>query len=199
MPKAIASYNAVAKGLHWLIAAAIVGMLALGWIMTDLPKGDPLQFPLFQWHKSIGITILLLSLVRLGWRLVHPAPPLPKGMPHWESLAARATHILFYVAMIGMPFAGWVMVSTSSLNLPTMLYGLVEWPNLPILPTLENKKQIGHLFSDLHSLGAYALAALLVLHIGAAWKHHLIDRDDVLLRMAPKFLTRTLNCVRGQK
>lgn len=90
---AAARYNAVAKLLHWLIALAIIAMLVLGWTMANLPKGDPAKFFLFQWHKSIGITILLLSLFRLGWRLVHSVPPLPP-MPQWEKFAAHATHYL---------------------------------------------------------------------------------------------------------
>src|SRR5271167_1175015 len=97
------SYGAVAKTLHWLIAFLIVAMLVIGWLMTTLPRENAYKFPLFQWHKSIGILILLLSLLRLGWRLTHSAPPLPAKMPAWEKFAARATHWLFYVLIIGMP------------------------------------------------------------------------------------------------
>jgi cytochrome b561 len=189
------SYNAVAKFLHWVIALAIVGMLALGWIMTSMPNA-PSKFALFQWHKSIGITILLLSLFRLIWRLMHKAPPLPVTMPDWEKFAAQATHFLFYVLMIGMPLTGWIMVSASPI--PTILYGVVPWPNLPVLPDLENKRAIGHFFGGAHGFAAYILAALLVLHIGAAWKHHLFNRDDVLLRMAPRFMHPLLNKIRGR-
>lgn len=190
------SYTAVAKTLHWLIALAIIGMLALGWIMTSLPNG-PDKFSLFQWHKSIGITILLLSFARLGWRLTHTAPLLPLAMPRWEKIAAKATHVLFYILIIGMPLTGWIIVSSSPLNLPTMLYGVIPWPHLPVLPELENKKEIGHVFGAIHGYLAYVIAGLLVLHIAAAWKHHLIDRDDILIRMAPKFLTGFLNRLRG--
>jgi cytochrome b561 len=190
-----AHYNAVAKTLHWLIALGIIGMLALGWIMGSVPNG-PLKFSLFQWHKSIGITILLLSLIRLGWRLIHTAPPLPADMPRWEVIAAKTTHVLFYILIIVMPLTGWIIVSASPLGLPTILYGVIPWPHLPILPTLENKKQIGHFFGDVHGFLAYIIAGLLVLHIGAAWKHHLINRDDVLLRMAPRFLHPALNAIR---
>ncbi len=190
------SYNAVAKTLHWLIAWAIIGMLALGWIMTSMAN-TPLKFSLFQWHKSIGITILLLSLIRLGWRLTHTAPPLPATMPGWEKIAAQAAHALFYVLIIAMPLTGWVIVSASPLNLPTILYGIVPWPHLPVIPDLGNKKEIGHAFGWVHGKLAFLIAGLLVLHIGAAWKHHLIDRDDVLTRMAPGFLTGFLNRLRG--
>lgn len=190
------SYNAVAKALHWLIALAIIGMLALGWIMTSM-ENTPDKFALFQLHKSIGITILLLSLFRLIWRLTHKPPALPTGMPTWEKVVAHGTHALFYVLMIGIPLTGWIIVSCSSMNIPTILYGFIPWPHLPVFPDLENKKAIGHTFGELHGLLAYLIAGLLVLHIGAAWKHHLFNRDDVLLRMAPRFLHPLLNKIRG--
>jgi cytochrome b561 len=199
--KSQTSYGTVAKTLHWLIAAAIIAMLAIGWIMTSLPRTDPEKFTLFQLHKSVGITILLLSLFRLAWRLTHRAPPLPAAMPGWEKFAARATHALFYVLIIGMPLVGWGIVSASPLNLPTYLYGVIPWPHLPVLPDLgpEDKKQIGHMLGAAHSYGAYILAGLLVLHVAAAHKHHWFDRDDVLTRMAPGPIARMLDRMRGMK
>jgi cytochrome b561 len=193
------SYGTVAKTLHWLIAAAIVSTLMVGWTMTSLPRNDPHIFALFQWHKSIGITIFLLGLFRLGWRLTHSAPPLPTKMPRWEKFAARATHVLFYVLIIGMPLTGWVIVSTSPFNLPTMLYGVIPWPHLPVLPDLANKKEINHTFGDVHGILAYIMAGLLVLHVAAAHKHHWFDRDDVLTRMAPGPIARWLDRLRGKK
>src|SRR5271170_5610610 len=104
------SYDAVAKTLHVIIALAILGMIALGWSMEALPRTDPLKFSLFQWHKSIGITILLLSLFRLYWRVKNPPPPLPPGMHRWEIILAKLVVFLFYVLMIGIPFLGWAVV-----------------------------------------------------------------------------------------
>jgi len=196
MPASELSYGVVAKWMHWLIALAIIAMLVIGWTMTDLPNGSQ-KFALFQWHKSIGITILLLSVLRLVWRLVHPVPPLPPAMPGWEKFAARASHALLYILMIGMPLTGWAIVSTSPLNLPTMLYGLVRWPNLPVLPELTNKKEVGHALGDVHGFGAYILAGLLALHVVAALKHHFMDRDDVLTRMMPQSMTGLLERLRG--
>lgn len=184
-------YDNVAKTLHWVIALAIIVMLGLGWIMGELQGSQ--KFAAFQIHKSIGITIMLLSLCRLSWRLSHRFPALPETMNKWEKIAAQLTHILFYVIMIGMPFTGWVIVSTSPLNVPTLLYGFIPWPHLPILPTLENKKAIGHFFGGVHGFLAYTTALLVVLHAGAAWFHHHIKRDDVLLRMAPGFMAKWLN------
>ena len=194
-----ARYNTVAKTLHWLIALLIITMLALGWTMTNVGKDYPYRFQLFQLHKSLGITILLLSLIRLAWRLLHRAPPLPIAMPGWEKLAARSTHVLFYVFMIGMPLTGWAIVSTSPLNLPTYLFGTIFWPNLPVLPELANKREVGHIFGAMHGWGAYILAALLVLHVGAAVKHHWINRDDVLIRMIPGPVVCLFEKLRGTK
>jgi len=201
MPATIFStrYNNVAKTLHWLIALLIITMLALGWTMENVDKGNPYRFQMFQLHKSIGITILLLSLMRLTWRLMHRAPPLPETMPAWEKFAARATHVLFYVFMIGMPLTGWAIVSSSPLNLPTYLFGYIHWPDLPVLPELANKREVSHVFGAIHGWGAYILAALLVLHVGAAVKHHWINRDDVLIRMLPGPVVCLFEKLRGDK
>jgi cytochrome b561 len=201
MPKPSLTYDAVAKTLHWLIAFAIIAMLIIGWLMVNTDKSNSWRFDLFQLHKSLGITILLLSLFRLYWRLAHPAPPLPAHMPTWEKFAARATHWLFYILIIGMPLVGWAIVSASPINLPTMLYGVIPWPHLPVLPDLplEDKKQVGYVLDAMHDYGAYILAALLVLHVAAAHKHHWFDGDDVLTRMAPSPIAYLLNRLRGTK
>ncbi len=116
MPSAsmAARYNSVAQLLHWLTALAIIALLAIGWIMTDLPSGSA-KFSLFQLHKSIGITVLLFTLVRLAWRLTHTAPPLPAGMTALQKKLAGAVHAVFYLLMVGMPLSGWIMVSASPL------------------------------------------------------------------------------------
>ena len=186
-------YNAVAVLIHWLTAIAIVGMLVVGWIMEDMPNSDPDKFMLFQAHKSVGITILILSLFRVVWRMTHPVPPMSSAIPLWQRKAAQATHLLFYVLILALPLTGWAVVSTSSFNIPTLLYGVIPWPHLPILPMLENKAMIHEFLGETHGTLASIITALLVLHIGAAWKHHLINRDDTLTRMAPRFLTRFLN------
>ena len=190
-----ASYTYTAKILHWLIAAAILFMLALGWSFELVPKGET-RFYLFQLHKSVGITILLLSFVRLGWRLAHRLPPMPDVMAAWEKKAAVAVHVFLYVMMIGVPLSGWALVSASPRNVPTILFGLVPWPHLPILSTLENKKEVAGLLGDVHSTVAFMLAALIVAHVAAALKHHFLVRDDVLLRMAPRFCAGFLNRLR---
>ena len=186
-------YGAVAMTLHWLLAAMILFMLGLGPFMTSLDEADPRTFPLFQLHKSIGLTILMLSLARLGWRLTNPVPALPSGMSVPERFAARAVHVLFYVLMIAIPLIGWATVSSAALAVPTMWFGLFEWPHIPFLADLPraDKRVIEGPLAVTHAVLAFSMLALVVLHVAAALKHQFRDRDDVLKRMLPwtKLLT----------
>lgn len=179
-----ARYGLVALAFHWLIALAIVAMLVLGSIMTDLPN-SPRKFALYQLHKSVGMTILAASLLRLGWRLANPPPPLPASMAALEALAAKAAHAGFYLLMIGLPLSGWMMVSASPLNIPTRIFGVFELPHLPWLSTLADKKPVEDALKEVHELAAWTLAALLLLHVAAALRHHLLLKDDILRRMLP--------------
>ncbi len=187
------SYTRVAIVLHWVIASLIITVLMLGLIMTQesstLPT--PFKFSLYQWHKSIGITILLLSCFRLYWRLTHKPSPLPDTMSAYERFAARAAHVLFYVLMIGLPIGGWIIVSSSTLGIPTVLYGIVPWPHLPMPADIETRKTIGGMAGQAHQYGAYFLIALLVLHATAALRHHFYDKDDILTRMIPLLKKRS--------
>lgn len=184
-------YSLVAIVLHWAIAAAILGQIALGLYMTSLTNREiGLKFALYQFHKSVGITILALTLLRLVWRLLHKPPPPPAGQPLWERRAAHATHIAFYGFMIGLPLTGWIIVSSTPLDIPTILFGIIPLPNLPGLNTLSNSAAISSSFADIHAVAAYFLLATVALHVGAALKHHAIDRDEVLWRMLPLPLLR---------
>jgi cytochrome b561 len=180
-------YGAVAMTLHWLLAAMILFMAGLGFFMTRLDETDERMFPLFQLHKSIGLTILILSVARLAWRLANPIPALPKGMSTWERFAARGTHALFYVLMIGVPLMGWATVSSAPLAVPTVWFGLFEWPHIPVLADLPRaeKRVIEGSLAVTHSLLALAMLGLVALHVAAALKHQFRDRDDVLKRMLP--------------
>jgi cytochrome b561/polyisoprenoid-binding protein YceI len=178
-------YSTVAIILHWTIAAAILFQISLGWRMEDA-KG-PAGFAIFQLHKSIGITILLLSLARLGWKLINPAPPPLPDRPRWEHLASKIVHTAFYVIMIGLPLTGWVLVSTSRIQVPTLLFGVVPWPHVPGLHDLPpGAKGAWHEASEFgHHALVYLTLALLFLHLGAVAKHQFLDRDGIFARMAP--------------
>lgn len=180
-------YTAVAQALHWLLAVALVAMVIMGLAMAHAPLATATKFKLYQLHKSVGITILLLAVLRLAWRLTHRPPPLPIGMPASEKAAAHGAHVLLYALMIGLPLAGWALVSISPINLPTVLYGLVPWPHLPVLSGLPRaeKSAWAPMVADVHAYGAYALSALVAVHVLAALRHHFLLRDDTLRRMLP--------------
>ena len=178
-------YTLVAIVLHWLIALGILALLGLGLAMTrgSLPPMD--RFAFYQWHKSIGLTVLVLMVLRVLWRLFHTPPPLPVAMPKAERRAAGAAHLALYGLLLAMPLVGWAMVSASPYNIPTVLYGMIPWPHLPVLPELPNKAAVEGVLKLVHSYGAWLLMALLLLHVGAALRHHLALRDDTLWRMLP--------------
>jgi cytochrome b561 len=180
-------YNAVAMTLHWLIAILIVTNIGLAWYfntLTGLPKIPPVQL-----HKSFGITILLLSLVRLAWRIILPPPPLPASMQPWEKLAARTVYVLFYVVMIGMPLSGWALSSASLIIRfePIHLFGVVPWPAIAPLSHLPQPamKQAHDAFVTVHESLAKLAYGLIVLHVAAALRHLILLRDGVMGRMLP--------------
>jgi cytochrome b561 len=172
-------YTKIAIALHWIIGVAIIIMLAMGLLLDSVP--DDYKFQVYQFHKSLGLTILVLSFVRLFWRLTHKTPALPEGMKTWEIWASKLTHYAFYIMMIGIPMTGWALVSASPLNFPIMWFGLFEWPHLPL--TID--KSLSQNFGEMHELLAYMTIGLLGLHIGAALKHHFINEDNVLTHMLP--------------
>ncbi|MGH6910418.1 MAG: cytochrome b/b6 domain-containing protein [Phenylobacterium sp.] len=179
-------YSTVAIILHWLIAAAIVLQIILGWRMGGRPT--PESFAVFQLHKSVGITILLLSLVRLGWRLANPPPPLPANLPRWEATLSKIVHVGFYVVMIGMPLTGWLTVSTSRIAVPTLLYGTIPWPHVPVVADLAPaaKELWNTIAANTHETLAWLAYGLVALHVAGALKHQLFSRDEpILARMAP--------------
>ena len=181
-------YSAVAMTLHWLTVLAIIILLVAGLWMTDAirhPETRNFAFKVYQWHKGLGLTVLVLTLARVGWRLLNPPPPLPEGMTAFERRVAGLTHTAFYALLLAIPLAGWAMVSASPLGLPTIVFGLFEWPHIPVLAALEDKKPAEDAFKAAHKYMGFGLMALLVLHVAAALKHHFFNRDDVLTRMVP--------------
>jgi cytochrome b561 len=186
-PDGFRRYNTVAMILHWLIASLLIANIGLAWYfntLTGLPKIAPVQL-----HKSIGVTVLLLSLARLGWRVVSPPPPLPDGVEGWARYASGVVYVLFYVVMIGMPLSGWALSSASVIIRfkPIMLYGLVHWPAITPLTQLPpaQMKQAHEAFVTVHELLAKLAYVLIVVHVGAALRHLFVLKDDVMGRMVP--------------
>jgi cytochrome b561 len=170
-------YTAVAQAFHWVIAALIVVQFTLAWTADDLPLGMH-KLALLARHKSFGMTVLMLAILRLAWRVFNPAPPLPEGMSRIERLLARATHAVFYVLLFAMPLSGLLM--SSAKNYSVSWFGLFTWPNF-IAP---DERRFEFLKST-HELLGYLLFGVAILHILAALKHHFWNKDDVLLRMLP--------------
>jgi cytochrome b561 len=178
-------YTSVAIILHWVMALGIAALAVIGLAMTHLTLGPMRLFQLYQLHKSIGITVFLAAFLRLAWRLSHRPPDLPEAMPVVEKTAAAGGHLLLYSLLFALPFTGWALVSASVFDIPTVLYGIVPWPDLPLFPAVDDKAPVEALLKLVHAYGAYALLALVAVHTAAALRHHFIIRDDVLRRMLP--------------
>ncbi|MHA6722226.1 cytochrome b [Sphingomonas sp. RS2018] len=168
-------YTRVAIAFHWIIAAAILFNLWLGLANDSLPK----DWKVMPVHKAMGITILVLAIARLAWRLTHRPPSLPVTAPPWERLAAAGAHWGLYALTILIPLTGWMMVSGTATRRPLDWFGLFP---LPYLPVSEGLGGFGH---DAHELLAFAMIALILLHVAAALRHHFLLRDDTLVRMLP--------------
>lgn len=166
-------YSGGAILLHWLIAALLLANVVIAFTMEDARGLIPL-------HKSIGITVLLLTLVRIGWRLTHAAPPLPAALASWERITARVTHAAFYLLLLVMPLLGWAASSSGSRGTGA-LFGVIPWFDLPIGKSHDLHEAMG----EAHELAAYLTIALIVLHVAGALKHQLIDRNGMLARMLP--------------
>lgn len=171
-------WGAVTKTLHWIIALAVITLLCVGLWMIDLPiSADKVR--VYALHKSVGITVLALMLVRIAWRLNEKTrPELPFGMPGWERAAAWSSHLLLYAALIVMPLSGWLF--NSAANFPLQWFGWLAIPGLT-----GPDPEIKAVARAVHHWTAYALIALLSLHVLAALKHHILDRDETLRRMLP--------------
>jgi cytochrome b561 len=176
-PNVPTRYSAVAQSFHWIIAALIVSQFVLGLWAGDLPLGAH-KLALLARHKSFGMTILMLAILRLLWRFGNPPPELPAGMTSLEQFLARATHIAFYVLLFAMPLTGWMM--SSAKNYSVSWFGFFTWPNL-----IGKNESAFELLRTTHHVLSYILFAIAVLHILAALKHHFWNKDGVLLRMLP--------------
>jgi cytochrome b561 len=174
------AYTSTAIALHWIAGALILCGFALGVSLEDLPL-SPQTLRLYGYHKWIGITVFLLAVTRLAWRVAHP-PPAPETMPAWQRRAAAAAHALLYLLMLVIPLSGWIYSSAAGVQV--VYLGLVPLPDL-----VSKDKALANVLKAVHGTLNYALLALVTVHAGAALKHHWVDRDDVLRRMLP-FLPR---------
>jgi cytochrome b561 len=174
-PPPASKYSLAIRILHWLMAAAIIGLLAVGLIMSDIPRGNPLRGALYALHKSFGLTVLVLAFLRLALRLKSGAPPLPETIPGIERRLAKLGHWALYGFMFLMPVSGYVM--SASYGLP------VKWFGIMVPRVVSIDKARGALAGDVHSFAAYALIGMLVMHIGAVVLHYFKHRVNLLGRM----------------
>lgn len=170
-------YSTVSLLLHWTIAVAVLAQIGL--IMAHDATEGPLSRELLQMHKAVGLTILVLTLVRLGWRLANPLIALPAGMPPWERILSRGTQFLFYAVLLILPLTGWLASSAAAREISW--FGLFDWPLLPI----GGGREVAGRFMGVHEMVVKLLYLLIVLHVAGALKHHFINRDNVLRRMLP--------------
>jgi cytochrome b561 len=180
-----ARYTRPAIVLHWLIALGIVVNVLLMWVVDSLP--DTAQRPTVDLHKSIGITVLGLALMRLLWRATHRPPPLPPGTEPWERKAAHTAHILLYVLIFALPLSGWIHDSAwkDAAKHPLNLFWVVPWFRFGAIQHLDPaaKEQVHSLFSQIHTACAYVLYALFSVHVAGALKHQFFDGRPSLRRI----------------
>jgi cytochrome b561 len=174
-----ARYTGTAIALHWLIAVLLLGQFVFGLMLEDIPRGTPARGYYVNLHKSSGIVIGLLILLRLGWRLTHRPPPLPAAMPPWQRHAARLSHAVLYLCMLALPLSGYLASNFSRHGVK--FFNLVRWA-----PWGPDDKTLYALFNSIHHLAALLLALFVAVHVLAVAKHMLVDRDGLLLRMWPR-------------
>lgn len=169
-------YTGPAIAAHWLIAILILAAFPLGLYMHGLPL-SPNKLKLYSYHKWIGMTVLLLFVPRILWRLTH-RPPAPLPMPAWQHKIAEGTHHLLYLLMFLVPLSGWLMSSAKG-------FQVVYFGVLPIPDLIGKDKELGELLEEMHEVLSWSLMTLVGLHLAGALKHHIIDKDSTLRRMLP--------------
>ncbi len=173
-----AAYNGLAKGLHWLVLLLVVGQFSVAWTMPDIHHGTQ-PVGLIAWHLSIGLCILLVMLVRLGWRMVSQVPPPPADLPASLRLLSRVTHFVLYALLIILPLLGWI--NASARGWPVMFFGVVPLPQL-----VSSGSASGMQMGDVHRAVALVLLGVAGLHIAGTLYHLLVLRDGVVRRMLPE-------------
>ena len=170
-------WGAVSQGLHWVSVLLIVSLATIGLLMGEM-AASPLKVRIYALHKSLGLTLLAIVLLRLAWRTYAGASPSVPGMPRWQRTASDVSHWGLYALMLGMPLTGWWLNSAG--GYPLQWFGLFNLPKIDM--TDEGRNAIA---TTLHELGFWVLVALVAVHAGAACFHHLVRRDITLLRMLP--------------
>lgn len=175
-------YTRTAIGIHWIMAFLVIAAFLLGLVMTDM-QFSMTKLKYFSWHKWLGVTVFLLAIVRVGWRLTHPAPPLIATIPKAQQFLAEAVHYLLYFMIFAAPLSGYFYSLAS--GFPVVYLGIIP---LPVL--IDANPDLAGTLKEVHEVLVYGMAALVGLHVAGALKHYVIDRDETLARMLP-FLKRS--------
>jgi cytochrome b561 len=182
------AYGSLAKLFHWLTFLLLIGAFSLGFLVVEM-KEEAMQDPdgpglspqilqMFSYHKWIGVTIFLLAILRLGWRLISPPPPMLATIPRAQQMLAHAVHGGIYLLLFAIPIIGWI--ASSAKGFKTVYLGIITLPDL-----VKRNRDLGESLAEVHELLGFALLALFALHVAGALKHHFIDRDTTLKRMLP--------------
>lgn len=169
------TWGAVARGFHWLIAVLILVQFVIGSVAEEM-KLTPAKLDLFVWHKSVGITVLVLALLRLVWRLANPAPAMPAGTPGWERKLAAIAHWALYGLIFAVPLSGWWVSDASRVPFKAFFF-------LPMPDFISTDRALQEAAAEVHEALTITLLFVVIAHIAAALRHHLLLHDDVLRRM----------------
>ncbi|MGD9601471.1 MAG: cytochrome b [Gammaproteobacteria bacterium] len=172
----VAKYTRLAILLHWATALLVAALFTIGWSMVELPKG-PARGETFALHKSLGMTVFLLTIWRLSWRVLHPPPPLPGTIPAWQASVAHAVHRLFYVLLVLQPVTGYLSSSFSGYETAFFGIPLPHWGHA--------NPPLNEFFTELHVIGSVVLLALVLAHVAGALSHVVTPGDRLLRRMLP--------------
>ena len=173
-------YHGLAITLHWVMAVAFFAMLGSGLAMVHLELEQSLKFQMFQWHKSLGVLLLMAAALRILVKFKTKQPRWPDSMKPLEKKAAKIGHWAFYGWMFALPVAGWVMVSASPYGLPTIVFGWFEWPHIPGIAANDTVEDTAE---EIHAWLAYSFMALIGMHIAAVIKHAVFEKENLLPRM----------------
>lgn len=171
-------YTRTAIGLHWIMALLIIAAFGLGWFMTDIPGFSMAKLKYYSWHKWLGVTVFMLAVIRVLWRMLNPPPALADSISKVQQLAAHVLHWILYILLFAVPLSGYFY--SLAAGFPVVYLGIIP---LPVL--IQPDFQLAESLKELHEILTYSMAILVLAHVAAALKHHVIDRDNTLSRMLP--------------
>jgi cytochrome b561 len=175
-------YTRTAIGLHWIIAFLVIAAFGLGLIMTSMPGFTPTKLKYFSWHKWLGVTVFIFAVLRVLWRMTHPAPPLIATIPRLQQFVAQVVHVLLYLLIFAAPLSGYLYSTAAGFQV--VYLGIIPLPML-----INANPELAATLMSVHEILVWSMAALVGLHALGALKHHFVDRDGTLARMLP-FLER---------